>query len=79
MRAYTLRQIAIAINAAQPRWHIGQRATQKMMDTACGVPMGSKVPWKVVEQALRQHWLFYWINGENGLEKVRVYLAERWG
>lgn len=42
---YTLRQIAIAINAVQPRWHIGQRGVQNMMDSACGVPVGSKVPW----------------------------------
>ena len=78
-RTYTLFQIAVAINAVQPRWHVGRRAVQNMMDSACGVPMGSKIPWKMVEPALRQHWIFYWIRGECGLKEIRAYLEERWG
>lgn len=59
--SYTLHQIATSINAAQPRWHVDQSAVLEIIDSACGVPMGSKIPRETLNRALRQHWLFYWV------------------
>ncbi len=78
-KTYTLHQIAVAINAAQTRWHVGHRAVMNIIDHACGFPMYSKVPWSMIEPALRQHWLFHWIRGEDGLKEIQAYLRERWG
>lgn len=73
-RNYTLQEIAVAVNAVQTRWHVGERAVRNILDSAIGVPIHSKVPWEMVERALRQHWLFHWIRGEDGLKEIQAHL-----